>query len=101
LTVICLFLPLSAIWAGVIANDPGIASNGADAHQHLLKGQFGRSTLEVSNFKGSTIASSLGTSPESPTSYKHGSVDDGHIHVNREWAIDNDKAEASNSYGEV
>ena len=107
MTVICLFLPLSAIWAGVIANDPGVGDNGPDAHQALLKGQSGRATPENSlpntcmdRFRGSVGTSTLGKDPESPTAYKNGSVDGG-IRINHEWSIDNDKAEASRNYSAV
>ena len=41
ITILCVFLPLSAIWAGV-ANDSAIAYRGPDAHHHLINSQFGR-----------------------------------------------------------
>lgn len=41
LTVICIFLPLSAIWAGV-ANDSAIAHRGHDAHHRLINSEFSR-----------------------------------------------------------
>lgn len=43
LTVVCIFLPLSAIWAGV-ANDSIIAHRGRDAHHRLIDSEFGRSS---------------------------------------------------------
>ena len=109
LTVVCIFLPLSAIWAGVIASDTSIGASGADAHQRLLRGQFGRSTVASGTSsnnggdKNSTVASTLytnsGKDPESPTTpmapYKaKSSVDNGAIHVDREWSVE--KGEASN-----
>jgi pheromone alpha factor receptor len=39
--MVCIFLPMSAIWAGV-ANDSMIAHRGPDAHHKLIHDQFGR-----------------------------------------------------------
>ncbi|KAJ4993325.1 pheromone receptor 2 [Stagonosporopsis vannaccii] len=41
LTVICIFLPLSAIWAGV-ANDSALAHRGHDAHHRFINSEVGR-----------------------------------------------------------
>ncbi|KAH6625302.1 fungal pheromone mating factor STE2 GPCR-domain-containing protein [Boeremia exigua] len=41
LTVVCIFLPLSAIWAGV-ANDSPVADRSRDAHHRLINSEFGR-----------------------------------------------------------
>ncbi|KAF2628455.1 hypothetical protein BU25DRAFT_439432 [Macroventuria anomochaeta] len=46
LTVLCIFLPLSAIWAGV-ANDAAIAHRGHDAHHHLINSHFGRGASAI------------------------------------------------------
>jgi pheromone alpha factor receptor len=41
LTIVCIFLPLSAIWAGVI-NETIPASSGPDSHHKLIQGEFYR-----------------------------------------------------------
>ncbi|KAF2015052.1 hypothetical protein BU24DRAFT_410731 [Aaosphaeria arxii CBS 175.79] len=110
LTMVCIFLPLSAIWAGVIASDSNLGSSGADGHHRLLQGQFGGSTLlSTTNAsgtgKGSTIGSIIyptnnGKDPATPTtvsSYgRRGPVCDGEIHVDREWTVE--KVDASTAY---
>lgn len=57
LTVVCLFLPLSAIWAG-IDKEASIASRGADSHHKLFNGEFSHSTVR-----------STGTNSSSHTAY--------------------------------
>lgn len=53
LTVVCIFLPLSAIWAGV-ANDSNIAYNGPDSHQRLIRGEFYRESASTILSQSST-----------------------------------------------
>lgn len=53
LTVLCIFLPLSAIWAGV-ANDSAIAHQGHDAHHHLINSQFGRGSSATATTDSTT-----------------------------------------------
>ncbi|OAL48990.1 hypothetical protein IQ07DRAFT_569186 [Pyrenochaeta sp. DS3sAY3a] len=43
LTIVCIFLPLSAIWAGV-ANDSSVARSGPNSHFSLIQGEFSRSS---------------------------------------------------------
>jgi pheromone alpha factor receptor len=40
--MVCIFLPLSAIWAGV-ANETAVATHGPDSHHRLIQGEFYRS----------------------------------------------------------
>ncbi|KAF2470183.1 uncharacterized protein BDR25DRAFT_287960 [Lindgomyces ingoldianus] len=103
LTIVCIFLPLSAIWAGVVASEPNIGASGVDAHQRLLGGQFGRSldgsSVNHSKFGGgeSTFTdNSMHTNsmkdPNSPTTptlpYKEkDTMRDARIHVHREWSV--------------
>ncbi|KAF1833410.1 pheromone receptor [Decorospora gaudefroyi] len=54
LTVVCLFLPLSAIWAGVV-NDSDVAGAGKDSHHRLFRGEFYRSSVST-NLSGSSTA---------------------------------------------
>jgi pheromone alpha factor receptor len=42
LTVTCIFLPLSAIWAGVV-NETAPATKGPDGHHRLIQSEFYRS----------------------------------------------------------
>ncbi|KAF2278836.1 uncharacterized protein EI97DRAFT_220944 [Westerdykella ornata] len=104
LTVVCLFLPLSAIWAGVVASDNELgASSGGGVHRLLVQDQFGRSSgagsPNSSRFmhggsKGtaSTLVSSFGAKEmESPVSAGkrregRGEGEDG-IYVDREWGV--------------
>jgi pheromone alpha factor receptor len=37
-TIICIFLPLSAIWAGLVSGDP--AASGMNGHRSLIRDQF-------------------------------------------------------------
>ncbi|KAH9866152.1 hypothetical protein J1614_008716 [Plenodomus biglobosus] len=46
LTIVCIFLPLSAIWAG-IDHDSGIASSGPDSHHRLFHGEFNSTTHSI------------------------------------------------------
>ncbi|KAF2005666.1 hypothetical protein P154DRAFT_570966 [Amniculicola lignicola CBS 123094] len=113
LTMVCIFLPLSAIWAGVVVNDATLGSSGADSHQMLLRGQFGRSPhssptpsrLRHAYGHGEkyTTATSMyshaGKEPESPatqSSFVRAKQEvDGGIMVDRAWQVE--KGEASNA----
>ncbi|KAF1962303.1 hypothetical protein CC80DRAFT_158812 [Byssothecium circinans] len=96
-TIICIFLPLSAIWAGLVANEAGVASRSADGHQRLLKDQFYRAPTSSTNnstagekknsLTCSTYASS-GKEPLSPISARHAKTpSDNAIHVGRDWSV--------------
>ncbi|KAL5119879.1 pheromone alpha factor receptor [Pleosporales sp. CAS-2024a] len=56
-TVVCIFLPLSAIWAGVV-NEKVVGSAGPNAHHHLIHGEFYRSA-STSSYGASTGASMM------------------------------------------
>lgn len=51
LTVVCIFLPLSAIWAGVV-NETAVATKGPDGHHRLIQDAFYRESA------GSTVGGS-------------------------------------------
>jgi pheromone alpha factor receptor len=53
-TVICLFLPLSSIWAGV-SNDAKLATKGPDSHQRLIHGEFYQSGASSTISEGTTV----------------------------------------------
>lgn len=102
LTVICIFLPLSAIWAGV-ANDSAVAHRGHDAHHHLINSEFGRgsSTTTTSNSttafdKSRQMSCSTCTytkkcdeldAPKSSSEGKQGIAEDDVILVDREYMV--------------
>ena len=53
----CIFLPLSAIWAGVV-NEKAIGAHGPDAHHRLLQGEFYRAASNstyASNSSGTVV----------------------------------------------
>ncbi|KAF2686983.1 hypothetical protein K458DRAFT_297423 [Lentithecium fluviatile CBS 122367] len=53
-TIICIFLPLSAIWASLVSTDSTLATHGPGCHQRLLKDQFfGSSTNSTAVSTGS------------------------------------------------
>lgn len=54
LTVVCIFLPLSAIWAGVV-NDSAVAQRGHDVHQAMMDSQFGRGSSATTTSDGPTV----------------------------------------------
>ncbi|EOA90478.1 uncharacterized protein SETTUDRAFT_102477 [Exserohilum turcica Et28A] len=54
LTVVCIFLPLSAIWAGIV-NDQNLASRGPDAHQRLINNNFCDTTSGSTVVEGSAV----------------------------------------------
>jgi pheromone alpha factor receptor len=102
----CIFLPLSAIWAGLISSDASVGARGADCHQRLLRDQFYKSSN-----KGSTVGSessrtrekgsistytSSAKDPESPTSgfNPHGTdhARSDAIYVGREYTIESGEA---------
>ncbi|CAO2651924.1 Nn.00g002070.m01.CDS01 [Neocucurbitaria sp. VM-36] len=100
LTIVCIFLPLSAIWAGVV-NDSFTAGSGPDSHQRLIHGEFYRSAqsttangstsaynksrgLSVSTYAKGKDIESVATTP-SPRGKSH--VNDDGIHVDHEFGI--------------
>ncbi|PVH91933.1 hypothetical protein DM02DRAFT_544792 [Periconia macrospinosa] len=105
-TIICIFLPLSAIWAGLVTRDGSIGSDGADGHQRLLRDQFYRTpTSSVNNSKlvekqlkpTYSIGSSSGKGAESPVmmraSPQQGKSEGAHaIYVDRDWSVDEGEA---------
>ncbi|KAF9692846.1 hypothetical protein EKO04_009231 [Ascochyta lentis] len=101
-TVVCIFLPLSAIWAGV-ANDSALAYRGRNGHGHLMDSQSARgsSTMTTSNSttafeKSRQMSCSTCTYPKkrddfstpepSPAGKRGSTVNDG-IHVGREFTV--------------
>ncbi|KAJ4376215.1 pheromone alpha factor receptor [Neocucurbitaria cava] len=100
LTIVCIFLPFSAIWAGVV-NDSSTAGSGPDSHQRLIHGEFYRSALStttsgdtsahdksrgmsVSTYtKGKEIESAAPT----PSPRKKSHVNDDGIQVGHEFGI--------------
>ncbi|KAI8943116.1 hypothetical protein NX059_001147 [Plenodomus lindquistii] len=55
LTIVSVFLPLSAIWAG-IDHDSGVASRGPDAHHRLFASEFYNSTAQSIGTSSSSTA---------------------------------------------
>ncbi|EFQ94606.1 hypothetical protein CFE70_004850 [Pyrenophora teres f. teres 0-1] len=53
LTVVCIFLPLSAMWAGVV-NDQNLASRAPNSHQQLLNAEFCDASRLTTLSSGST-----------------------------------------------
>ncbi|KAF2122722.1 fungal pheromone mating factor STE2 GPCR-domain-containing protein [Lophiotrema nucula] len=109
LTIVCIFLPLSAIWAGVVADDVNLGASGADSHQRLLHGHFGRtppaSPTTSRNGKASTVGNDTiysknePDSPFTPSPYMEKNSNDLHSHgiqVDREWSVE--KGEGSHHY---
>lgn len=102
-TIICIFMPLSAIWAGLVANDASIGARGADSHQRLLKDQFYPSPRTTSTGspgeKTSILACSTCTSGKEPdglmshgSSQRVGCSNGNSIYVDRNWAVVADDA---------
>ncbi|OAG09573.1 uncharacterized protein CC84DRAFT_1111081 [Paraphaeosphaeria sporulosa] len=93
ITVICIFLPLSAIWAGLVASDSSVGSSGPDSHQRLFKNEFARSSSTTygdrSHLTGNTFGS--GKEPENPRGHHYhqtkDSVDNG-IYMQKEWHVE-------------
>ncbi|KAF1849448.1 uncharacterized protein K460DRAFT_404672 [Cucurbitaria berberidis CBS 394.84] len=100
LTIVSIFLPLSAIWAGVV-NDSVMAGSGPDSHQRLIHSEFYRSAastktsgsstmfdksrgMSVSTYSKSNEIESASTTP-SPRKKTH-TNDDG-IHVGHEFGF--------------
>jgi pheromone alpha factor receptor len=54
ITSLCIFLPLSAIWAGV-ANDSAVAYRGHDAHHHLINSKFGQGSSATATSDSTTV----------------------------------------------
>lgn len=102
ITVLCIFLPLSAIWAGV-ANDSAIAYRGPDAHHHLINSQFGRGAVATATSSSTTAfdksrqmscstcsyvkKSDAFDTPEYSSSEKRSMAGDDGIHVDREYTV--------------
>ncbi|KAF2203220.1 hypothetical protein GQ43DRAFT_479225 [Delitschia confertaspora ATCC 74209] len=87
LTLVTIFLPVSAIWASVIVNDTNLAATGPDSHHRLLAGQFGRSATNTSRMSKGTALGSMTPSmkdPESPLFRKD------RIQVDREWTLEDE-----------
>lgn len=93
LTVVCIFLPLSAIWAGVFSNDQLLAASGAAAHQRLLQGHFGHSPSTTVVGSATTKISTMSSSkdPYSPNfmTEKRERAGSG-IHVSKKWSVEDD-----------
>jgi pheromone alpha factor receptor len=53
ITSLCIFLPLSAIWAGV-ANNSAVAYQGHDAHHHLINSKFGQGSSATATSDSTT-----------------------------------------------
>ena len=53
ITSLCIFLPLSAIWAGV-ANDSVVAYRGHNAHHHLINSKFGQGSFTTATADSTT-----------------------------------------------
>lgn len=53
ITTLCIFLPLSAIWAGV-ANDSAIAYRGHDAHHRLINSKLGQGSSATATSNSTT-----------------------------------------------
>lgn len=100
LTVVCIFLPLSAIWAGV-SNDSAIAYRGPDAHHRLINSQFGRGSSATAMSDGPTAfeksrqlsactyannGDNFDMSKPSPAGKRSMDGDDG-IHIGREFIV--------------
>jgi pheromone alpha factor receptor len=99
LTVVCIFLPLSAIWAGVV-NESSIAHRGRDAHQRLIHSNFNRDqsskvTSDSTTAINMSSHSSACTDPKSGdiecsrlgSSAKQGQMADDSIYVDREFCV--------------
>ncbi|KAH9867058.1 hypothetical protein IAQ61_007650 [Plenodomus lingam] len=54
LTIVCIFLPLSAIWAGIDQDSPRIASSGPDSHHRIFHAEFYDSTTNSIGTSSST-----------------------------------------------
>jgi pheromone alpha factor receptor len=100
LTLVVIFLPLSAIWASVVVNDIDIAASGPDSHLHLLRGTRQRSAQQSSpsgsktRYGSSTVASSKSKEPESPVTPRekmhYGRDND--IMIERDWTVEKEAA---------
>ncbi|KAH8640566.1 pheromone receptor [Alternaria alternata] len=106
LTMICIFLPFSAIWAGVV-NDQNLATRGPDAHQRLIRSDFHDKSAPSTLSESSTVCEksrqmsswsdmkskdyeSLITTP---TSHIHNkSIDENCIRVDRKFGFSREDA---------
>ncbi|EMD90553.1 hypothetical protein COCC4DRAFT_56759 [Bipolaris maydis ATCC 48331] len=100
LTVVCIFLPLSAIWAGVV-NDQDLASRGPDAHQRLIRNDYFNSGSSATMVGGSTVcdksrqmsvwsdtkSKDVESIPLTPTVPVHKSMNSNEIRVDRDFNV--------------
>lgn len=109
LTVVCIFLPLSAIWAGV-DKESSIAGRGTDSHQRLFSSEFYNSTtrsigasststaydksrqLSVYTIPKSKDKEDIESMAMSPSSHKRIDVEDGSIRVDHEYGFSREDA---------
>ncbi|KAF2126940.1 hypothetical protein P153DRAFT_345676 [Dothidotthia symphoricarpi CBS 119687] len=107
LTIVCIFLPLSAIWAGVV-NESNVAYRGPDSNQRLLHNQFYGPASTSSMTSGATACEknrqlSIGTYRKSGVETdsvaaslsprQKSLLGDDRIHVNRKFSVHSDSAE--------
>ena len=103
LTLVTILLPLSAIWAGVVVNDPSVASRGHDSRVRLFQGHFssskpeGESQSSRSKYTwGSTSMTSSHPNSQSPIMTKSEQSQKSpadKIQVAREWSVQQDAIE--------
>ncbi|KAF1972574.1 hypothetical protein BU23DRAFT_160788 [Bimuria novae-zelandiae CBS 107.79] len=95
MTIICIFLPLSAMWAGLFASDTNVASGGPDAHQRLFKDEFFRSSTASTNPYADKCHPQHGTfgngkgreSPMGHHYHQRDSTDHG-IYMQKDWHVE-------------
>lgn len=100
LTLVVIFLPLSAIWASVVVNDIDIAASGPDSHLRLLSSKRLRDTSNCSShdckssYNTSTVASSKNRGPDSPMTPREKSQfsRDHDILVGRDYTVEEEAA---------
>lgn len=59
LTVVCIFLPFSAIWAGVV-NDQNLATRGFDTHRRLVLNKFHDKSMPSTFSESTTVCGKSG-----------------------------------------
>ncbi|KAL1798905.1 hypothetical protein ACET3X_002942 [Alternaria dauci] len=106
LTMICIFLPFSAIWAGVV-NDQKLARRGPDAHQRLSRSDFHEKSAPWTLSESSTVCETSRqmsswsdmkskdheTLVTTSVSHVHNkSIDDNCIRVDRKFGFSSDNA---------
>ena len=98
LTVCAIFLPLSAVWAGLSTDDSNIAAVGPGAHQKLLQSSLGGSTGGSSK-GGSGLTksnSAAALAPYSPMSPADGTTKKVTLLGDHEWRS-GDKGESEHA----